>query len=127
MAKDPFEAFDFEAHPEARDVVDRIDGETLEELGRLWYRGKGWPDPEEKSRDAPQIKVESWKPGEVVAWSEAMVGVRQDIFRIGARVFEAVVLYCVAEGCSFGRDMRDVRRGQLAIASAALRGARDPR
>ena len=105
--EDPFDALDFDAHPEARDVVDRIDGETLEELGRLWYRGKGWPDPEEKSRDASQIKVESWRPGEVVAWGEAMVGVRQDIFRFGERVFEAVDLYCVAEGCSCGEVVVD--------------------
>lgn len=98
--EDPFEAFDFAAHPEARDVVDRIDGETLEDLGRLWYRGKGWPDPEVKSRDAPQIKVDGWNPGEVVVWDEAMVGVRQDLFRFDERVFEAVDLYCVAPGCS---------------------------
>ncbi len=98
--EDPLAAFDFDAHPEARRVVDRIDGEMLEELGRLWYRGKGWPDPEEKGRQAPAIKVESWKPGQLVAWGEALVGVRQDIFRLGDRVFEAVDLYCVAAGCS---------------------------
>ncbi len=100
--EDPFAAFDFDTCPEARHVVDRIDGETLEELGRLWYRGKGWPDPEEKGRQAPEIKVESWKPGDVVAWGEALVGVRQDIFRFGERAFEAVDLYCVASGCSCG-------------------------
>lgn len=103
----PFAVFDFDVHPEVRDVVDRIDGETLEELGRLWYRGKGWPDPEAKSRDSQQIKVETWKSGEVVAWGEAMVGVRQDIFRLGERVFEAVDLYCVAEGCSCGEVVVD--------------------
>ena len=105
--EDPLAAFDFDAHTEARHVVDRIDGETLEELGRLWYRGKGWPDPEEKSRQAPEIKIEDWKPGEVVAWGEALVGVRQDIFRFGERVFEAVDLYCVAQGCSCGEVVLD--------------------
>jgi len=117
--EDPFDTFDFDAHPEARDLVDRIDGETLEALGRLWYRGKGWPDPEEKSREAPQIKVESWKPGEVVAWGEAMVGVRQDIFLFGDRAFEAVDLYCVAEGCSCGEVVVD-------FAPIAPRGAPAP-
>lgn len=116
--EDPCEAFDFEAHPEARGVVDRIEGETLEELGRVWYLGKGWPDPEVKSRDAQQIKVESWKPGEVVAWSEAMVGVRQDIFRFDERAFAAVDLYSVAEGCSCGEVVLDfapiVPRGAFA-------------
>jgi hypothetical protein len=49
-AEDPHAALDIEAHSEARHVVDRIDGETLEELGRLWYRGKGWPEPEDSCR-----------------------------------------------------------------------------
>jgi hypothetical protein len=105
--EDPFAAFDFDAHPEARHVVDRIDGEILEALGRLWYIGKGWPDPEEKSREAQQVKVEDWKSGDLVAWGEALVGVRQDIFRFGNRVFEAVDLYCVAEGCSCGEVVLD--------------------
>lgn len=117
--EDPFDAFDFDAHPEARALVDRIDGETLEALGRLWYRSKGRPDPEEKSREAPQIKVEAWKPGEVVAWGEAMVGVRQDLFRFGERVFEAVDLYCVTEGCSCGEVVLD-------FAPVAPRGAPAP-
>jgi hypothetical protein len=106
-AEDPHAPFDFEAHPEARHVVDDIDGETLEEFGRLWYRAKGWPDPEETSRQAAEIKVERWKPGEVVAWCEALVGVRQDIFRFGERVFEAVDLYCVAPSCSCGEVVID--------------------
>jgi SEC-C motif len=113
------DAFDFDAHPEARDVVDRIDGETLEELGHLWYRGKGWADPEEKSREAPLIEVANWKPGEVVAWGEAMVGVRQDIFRYGERVFEAVDLYCVAPDCL-------CREVVLDFAPVAPRGAPAP-
>lgn len=117
--EDPFEELDFDAHPDARDVVDRIDGETLEELGRLWYRGKACPDPEVTSREAKQIKVENWKPGDVVAWGEAMVGVRQDIFRFGEGVFEAIDLYCVAEGCSCGEVLVD-------FAPVAPRGAPAP-
>ena len=117
--EDPFAAFDFDAHPEARHVVDRIDGEILEALGRLWYDGKGWPDPEEKSREAQQVKVEGWKRGDLVAWGEALVGVRQDIFRFGDRVFEAVDLYCVAEGCSCGEVVLD-------FVPVVPRGAPDP-
>ncbi len=105
--EDLLSALDFDAHPEARHVVDRIDGEILETLGRLWYGGKGWPDPEEKSREAQQVKVEDWNRGDLVAWGEALVGVRQDIFRFGGRVFEAVDLYCVAEGCSCGEVVLD--------------------
>jgi hypothetical protein len=116
---EPFAPFDLDAHPEARDVVDRIDGETLDAIGRLWYRGKAWPDPEEKSLAAPQIKIENWKAGEVVSWGEALVGVRQDIYRFGKRVFEAIDLYCVAEGCDCGEVVLD-------FAPLVPRGAPDP-
>ena len=39
--ENPFTVLDFVAHPEAREVVDRIDGEILETIGRLWYAGEG--------------------------------------------------------------------------------------
>ena len=35
------------------------------------------------------------------------MGVRQDLFRFGDRVLEAVDLYCVAEGCSCGEVVLD--------------------
>jgi hypothetical protein len=104
---DPLATLDLDAHPEARYVVDRMDGETLEELGRLWYLGKDWPDPEETRRQLPEIAVERWKPGELVAWDEALVGLRQDIFRFDERVFEAVDLYCIAPGCLCGEVVVD--------------------
>jgi hypothetical protein len=97
-----YAALDLEAHPEARDVVQRIDGEVLDAIGRLWYLGKGWPDPEEKSRGAEKIEIAEWKPGELVGWGEALFGLRQDFFRLGERVFEAADLHCVAPGCDCG-------------------------
>lgn len=106
-SEDPFEALDLDAHPDARDVVDRIDGDTLEELGRLWYRGKGLPNPEETSRAAERIEVEDWEPSDMVAWDEAMVGVRQDVFRVGEHVYAAIDHYCASEGCSCGEVLVD--------------------
>jgi hypothetical protein len=117
--ENPFAVLDFDAHPEAREVVDRIDGEVLETIGRLWYAGKGWPDPEEKNREAERIEMQDWKHGDLVAWGEALVGVRQDIFRLDDRVFEAVDLYCVAEGCSCGEAV-------LEFAPIAPRGVPPP-
>ena len=111
--------FDFAAHPDARDVVDRINGDVLDAIGRLWYRGKGWPDPEVKSRSAAQIALVDWQPGEAVAWGEALVGVRQDIYRFGDRVFEASDLYCVTPGC-------DCREVVLDFAPLVPRGAPSP-
>jgi len=120
-SEDPFEALDLDAHPDARDVVDGIDGETLEELGRLWYRGKGLPNPEETSRAAERIEVEDWEPSDMVAWDEAMVGVRQDVFRVGEHVYEAFDQYCVAEGCSCGEVLVDFV--PVAVRGTPLAGA----
>jgi len=111
--------FDVDAHPTARAVIDRIDGEVLDAIARLWYRGKNWPDPEEERRVAAQIKIEDWRPGEFIPWGEALVGVRQDIYRLGDRVFDAIDLYCVAEGCACGVVV-------LSFAPVAPRGSPDP-
>jgi hypothetical protein len=43
----------------------------------------------------------------LVGWGEALVGVRQDIYRFAGRVFEAVDQYCVAEGCQCGEVVLD--------------------
>ncbi len=99
---DAIAALDLEANPAARDVVQRIDGEVLDALGRLWYLGKGWPDPEEKGLAAAKIEVAEWKPGELVGWGEALFGVRQDFFRLGEHLYEAADMYCVAPGCDCG-------------------------
>lgn len=96
---DPCEALDLDAHRAIRDVVQHIDGDVLEAVGHLWYQGKGWADPDEKSDERRVIQVESWSPGETVAWGEAFEGVRQDFYRVDERVFEAVEHYCVKAGC----------------------------
>jgi hypothetical protein len=46
-----------------------------------------------KRREAERIELPDWKRGDLVAWDQALVGVRQDMFRLGDRVFEAVDLY----------------------------------
>ena len=99
---DAYADLDLERHPEAREVVRRIYGELLDAIGHLWYRGKGWPNPEEKSLSAERIEIAEWQPGELVGWGEAVAGVRQDLFRLGERVFDAVDLHCVAPGCDCG-------------------------
>jgi hypothetical protein len=106
---DPDDAFDFDfdAHPEAREIADRVDGETLEAFGHLWYRGKGLPDPDVESAKALVITLRDWEPGQVVAWGEAIVEVRQDLFRFGEREFDAIDLYCVALGCTCGEVVVD--------------------
>lgn len=102
QAANPFEVLDLAAHPVVRAVVDRIDGELLDAIGRLWYRAKGWHDPEEKRRAAPGLEVRGWKAGELLAWNELLEGVRQDFYRIGDRSYEADELYCMIPGCGCG-------------------------
>jgi hypothetical protein len=119
--RDPeaYAALDLEAHPEARDVVQRIDGEVLDAIGRLWYLGKGLPDPERKNLATKQIPIDDWMPGEMVGWGEALEGLREDLFRVGEHDFEAADLYCVAAGCDCGSVVVD-------FAPVALGGAPRP-
>src|SRR5450631_3246332 len=76
------EPLDLALHPSIAAVANRIDGDVLESLGRLWYRGKGWPDPEEAALRAPMIEVKGWKPGQRLGWDEACYGVRMDLYGI---------------------------------------------
>ena len=96
---------DLAARPELARVIERIDGEVLDAIGRLWYLGKGTPDPEEARREAPQIEVADWKAGELVGWNEALLGVRDDLYILDDGVFEATELYCVANGCTCGETV----------------------
>jgi hypothetical protein len=49
------EPLDPAAHPSVKDVLDRMDGEILDQIGRLWYRGKGLENPEETARLSKEI------------------------------------------------------------------------
>ena len=62
--------------PRLEPLLAQIDDEILEDLARLWYRSKGWPDPEEERSKAKTIQLKNWQPGEMVSWGELMVGVR---------------------------------------------------
>lgn len=104
---EPSMELDWDPPTAVRDTAERMDGEVLDAVARLWYRGKGWDDPEEKSRELREIKVENWRPGETVAWGEAFVGLREDMYRFGDRVFEAVEQFCVSKGCSCGEVVVD--------------------
>ena len=99
---------DLADHPTVRAVVERMDGEVLDGIGRLWYRGKGKLQPEARSRAAKQIVVHGWRPGELLAYDEALGGVRADLYRLDGRLYEALDLYCVAPGCTCGEVTLDV-------------------
>jgi hypothetical protein len=95
-------------HPKVRAIVGRLDGEVLDGIGCLWYRGKGKPDPEAQSRAAKQIVIREWKPGETLAYDEVLGGVRADFYKLDGRLYEALDLYCVVPGCTCGEVILDM-------------------
>lgn len=94
------EPLDLAQHPAIGEVAKRINGEVLESLGRLWYRGKGWPDPEEAALSSPTIEVKGWKPGQRLGWDEACYGVRMDLFSIDGVTYDAMDFYCPTASCA---------------------------
>jgi len=51
------EPLDLRAHPEIQRLANLIDGNTLDEVGRLWYRGKGMPVPDQRAQATPEAAV----------------------------------------------------------------------
>lgn len=96
------EPLDLALHPAIAAVAERIDGDVLESLGRLWYRGKGWPDPEESALRAQTFEVEGWKPGQRLGWDEVCYGVRMDIYDIDGVSYDAMDFYCPTPSCACG-------------------------
>lgn len=113
-------------HPWIDSVLEAINGETLEKLARLWYHGKGRPDPE--SSPQPASNVGDWKPGDEVSWVEAYDGVRLDQYVEGGRLYEAVETYCVTPDCACGRvlvrfddlDVEDIKSSEIFIGTATV-------
>jgi hypothetical protein len=87
--------------PSALEAAERIDGEVLELLAYLWFRGKGQPDPEAAPQPASSLR--GWRPGEAVSWEDAYLGVREDVYWVEEGVFEARESYCVDPRCPCGR------------------------
>lgn len=96
------EPLDMARHPAIAEVAERIDGDVLESLGRLWYHGKGRPDPEEAALRAPTIEVKGWKPGQRLGWDEACYGVRIDLYGIDGVSYDAMDFYCPTPSCACG-------------------------
>jgi len=96
------EPLDLAAYPRIADIAMRIDGELLEKIGHLWYRSKGWPDPEQKALLPMEIKVAGWQRGEMLAWNDVCTGVRQDYYVLDGRLYEAVEVYCPVPDCDCG-------------------------
>jgi len=101
---------DLAEHPRVRAIVERLDGEVLDGIGRLWHRGKRKSDPGPRAHavEPKPIVVHGWRPGELVAYDEAVGTVRLDIYGLDGRLYEVVDFYCVAPGCTCGEITLDV-------------------
>lgn len=92
---------DLAAHPRIADIAQRIDGDLLDALGRLWYRGKGWPDPEQQVLRASTIKIDR-RSDEMLAWNDIFEGVRRDLYALDGHLYKADEMYCPAPDCTCG-------------------------
>jgi len=99
--------FDRAAHPDVKAVVERLDDEVLDAIARLWHLGKGREPPPGLGASGAKIEVEGWRPGDLVVWDDAQPALRGDTYVFGERIYEAVELYCVEQGCDCGEVIVD--------------------
>jgi len=102
LASIDFEPLDLAAHPIIKDIAMRINGDLLDSIGQLWYRGKGRPDPEQEALLATEIKIKGWQRGDLVAWNDVCTGVRQDYYVLDGQLHEADEMYCPVADCDCG-------------------------
>jgi hypothetical protein len=88
----------FVSDPTVLAVVDRFDGDLLDSVGAQWYAGKGLPNPELSHQ--PPASIKGWAPKDAVAWEDAFVGIRRDMYLLDDRLYEAVDQYCVNPTCN---------------------------
>ena len=86
-------------HPRLGPIARRIDGELLDEIGRLWHVGKGLPDPEQQVLNAREVVPRGWERGDLLAWDDLCSGVRRDLYVLGHHIYEAHELYCPIPEC----------------------------
>ena len=96
------EFLELEDHPRVRAVVERLDSDVLDAIGRLWYRGKGWPDPELRVREAKEIVIPGWRLGDMLAYDDVLTGPREDMYSFDDGLFEAVDMHCIKPDCTCG-------------------------
>lgn len=93
------QSLDLAEHADVGAIVDRLDGDLLDALGHLWFRGKGLPSPEHASIGST-VAIHGWQPGDMVAWTDVFPAVRLDLYALDGRVFEASEMYCAVPDCT---------------------------
>jgi len=98
---------DLTVHPRIADIARRIDGDLLDALGRLWYRGKGWPDPEQQVLLETTIYRYGSLPSDMLAWNDIFEGVRRDLYQLDGHLYKADEMYCPVPDCTCGEILVD--------------------
>lgn len=99
-------------------LVRRIDGETLDGIGRLWYRGKGRRDREQEVLLTVE-KIRRAREAGMIGWRDLKLDVRDDIYDFGGDVYRADEFYCPNPDCDCGEVVIDLE-------ALAPRGAKTP-
>jgi hypothetical protein len=90
-----------ELSPEVAAVASFVDGELLDHLASLWYRGKEQEDTTQKPIEPSQLK--DYQVGQLIAWDEVYEGARMDAYCLeqteSTVEAEAIDTYCVRPGC----------------------------
>lgn len=94
---------DLADHPEVAAVATLLDGNVMDAVGRLWFHGKGLPDPEERLRaEGNAVTVKGWQSGQMLGWAEANLDVREDAYFYKKNFYMAFDKYCPIAGCDCG-------------------------
>lgn len=90
-------------HPALGAVADRVDGDVLDALARLWHLAKGRLDPEAEAeaqaRAQPLPIPQDWRPTQKLMWWELCGQNRADVYVQGSRIVGAQEHYCITPGC----------------------------
>ena len=94
---------DLASHPKIAGVTARINGDVLDAIGRLWFHGKGLPDPQQQLlAEGNRRHVRGWQLGQMLGWDDAALGVRQDVYGYKKSFYRAVDRYCPIAICNCG-------------------------
>ena len=92
---------DVTSHPHVRAVLDRLDGEVLDAIGRFYDHSRGKEDRATRAVAAKKIVLAGWSRGDMVEYG-SLGGARRDLYHLDGKLFEAHESYCPTSKCTCG-------------------------
>ncbi len=84
---------DVTSHPQVRAVLERLDGEVLDAIGRFYDHSRGKEDRATSALAAKEIVLAGWSRGDMVEYG-SLGGARRDLYRVDGKLFETHESYC---------------------------------